>query len=746
MENATPQACPIQRLLIFHVNLAKLCTGQGLGESASAEEWHEHILYYYQDESLLSLGGSSASESNSNYDTVQFASLCIALSNLPKAFNRGDPTTSNDQTQEVHLDRSTLVFVPLETLSSTAAAQSGHDNTNILAVAQISRSGKGGGCDPLAVRLSLERWHRLFCLLRDGSIHYRLSARLGESTIRIEYRTTSATTRGSSYGHSCIYPGMDQLFERYERLRCLREAIGRSSHEPSITQQPDERQLGDDIESLKKALPITSVRIDLAFHYDTFIGDFAVTSERLGGVGRCLVETIPAPVALESGGHASKWTPVFPPPQVTFHLSQAIRTLLSPQSHNSDNNLRLHAISTFYQSQLLYHHECDGSFAEDNPTSCLVMWYMASYSFTMQQQQQNQQAFAAASPPRRISRGLVSYSDQVSVASGVESVDPGGHGPETFDDDHRGRFLQTPPLAMLSASEQKTVSVRGPDNELVWAPLVCRNQGRGADERDIFEKLHVIFYEWRDFRFLLYIPPSEQTTQLKEDDISSASLCDTVKDVGIIGSLLETIATALHECLSLHMAPVSTVGNTAYLSTTVATESQQLLSSAIGRDVIFVARKSNCMLVLPRLASKESKKRTDTLSPMRLMSIFRPKVSNIPEGNVMKAHRDIKTWASEGFDCRHWLAAHIPSDALVALDDVMNDIYCHKRRARTARCRGVGGILGGNYEVLTPLTIGWIYAFADEWDNEIYMLLDIIEYPTIASAQRAIAQVGHALL
>jgi hypothetical protein len=232
---------------------------------------------------------------------------------------------------------------------------------------------------------------------------------------------------------------------------------------------------------------------------------------------------------------------------------------------------------------------------------------------------------------------------------------------------------------------------------------------------------------------------------LQEVDIASACFCDTDKDAETVGSLLEKTAATFHECLSLHMPPVPAVECVSTLPSGSAPKSQEILFSAIGRDVIFVARKSNCMLISPRLAPNESKRSSDTLSPMRLMNVFRPKASGIPEGAV-KSHPDIKTWASEGFDCRHWMAAHLSLEALIAFDDIMNDVYLHKQRTMTTCRRAAGGIRGGFFEVLTQLPIGWIYAFADEGDNEIYMLLDIIEYPTIANAQGAIEQAKHALL
>ena len=186
---------PIERLIIYHTGL--LPPG-GLDESASPEELGENILYYFDSATIA----NSTTNHFCTEEAVKFLGLATALHSLPlnlsnairsgegvsgsdSCGDRGNDASSTSNTRQVHLVHSTLVFTPLE---------NEYDGCNgLVAVAQIPRAGSGGpaknennsskssgtivtGGDPVAIRSMIQRKHAGFCLLRGGSIHFRLSA------------------------------------------------------------------------------------------------------------------------------------------------------------------------------------------------------------------------------------------------------------------------------------------------------------------------------------------------------------------------------------------------------------------------------------------------------------------------------------------------------------------------------------------------------------------------------------------
>ena len=728
---------PLQRLLLLHLNLAQLCTGKELGESASLEELGEQILYYHQDPA------TAGATENDHQEAIQLAGLCTALYNLPSTLNTyrrsrnniakssnaedDDAVRADDLTQVVQLDQSTLIFVPLEDWCT----KSGNDNRYypmLLCVVQVSRSstyGKGG--NSLAIRRSIERWHQLFCLLRGGGIHTRLSSNSNAATKKM----TQA---------KCAYPGMDQWFKGLKTKRQLRETICHLP-EPDLDLELEHDSLQSDLDAFRETLPILSLREDLKFHYDAYIGDYAQISSLNGGEGRCLVDTIPPPTALHDGSHASSWTPENPPPHVSYYLGQAISGLLSKTSSSKNGESvprpELLAVSTFYRGQPLYHHSGDGEFEESNESTLLLMWYFASYSYKVNQQQQNQQTFAAATESRSMSHGLVSFSDHVSATTDADLPETTGtQNNETIP----GRLLGRPPLAMLSASEQKTAQVMGPHGEWVWAPLVsygwCCN-GEATTKQEAW-LAHGILYEWNDFCFLLFVSPANETKMLNTSKTGVQSFHSKTNDKNM-AELLDVITTTLVDSLNVVVIPqVSPLD-----VRTVSSGITSLRSS--GRDIVFIDRSSSQCIVMPRCQNKPLKSHAYA-SPTRIMHRFwmGPPSSPNKKREETAGAQDGQAWAMEGLDCRHWLASSLLPETVLAFDDVINEVS-HYRRQRASK-GNYGNLSGEKYEVLTTVLGGWVYAYADQEDRELYIYLDSKDYVTIADAEKSIQAVRGVVL
>lgn len=679
--------CGVVRLLVMHVNLAKLCTGKELSEMASNEEHGLPILYYYHN------------KPQEQDEAMRFALLCNALYNLPSTISSISATSEGefDPTQVVHMDGSTLVFVQLEVDTS-----GGDNKPMILCVVQISRS----GVNPLAIRESIQRSHKLFCLLRSGGIHVRLSQK--------SYKDESPTKVESSQYSRCPYLGMDQLFDGLRTLRRLQEAINRS-FEVESDLELERRELMEQLLKFQESLPIVPLRKDLKVHYDAWIADLALASERSGGAGRCIVECIPAPIAT---GERSQWSPGIPPPDVSFHLGQTLKGLLSQQ-------LSLLAVSTFFEKQLVFHHDKDGSFMEDNTFATLLMGYCSFYNLKMNQQHETQQPFAASTPPRRISQRLVSFSESLPVPdTGSNTAHQGSR--------EEGIFLGPPPLAMLSASDPLSM-VRGPNNKQVWAPLVYFKAVR-PDACPECELVYAIFYEWKSYSFLFFV--DTQSMSPREPATTGNSGEQTKED---IDALLGEISATLTATLNLYVGDNVRAWSSATQKSNEVSENGPNLERQ-GQDVIYIDRASSEVRLFPRIETESTEDKMT--SPKRFLRAFRPSAATAPKSTTAADHV-ATAWAVEGLDCRHWLASQLSEDALRAFDDVINDAYCWRQKERE-QVR-FGSAVDGSYEILTTISQGWVYAFADG-EHEIYILLDSNVFVTLADAHNSINQVRSALL
>ena len=248
-----PAGTLIERLIILHDGLIPPPSGADgaktmprrnptalLSEDASLEEHGEFILYYY-DHSLHHAGrskapseldamglqqkGSVGSEASSNYSTsncarmrgdhsseeaVQFAGLCRALRFLPRALSpetddaREDVRDNVDETDVVCFNASTLVFVPLEL------------NGDVLAVAQIPRSGSSFGANSAAVHLAIKRMHAQFSLFEGGGIHRRLlmTKSLEESSEWVLEEVMDFDDGGDKEGDDDYYQELELLMSK----------------------------------------------------------------------------------------------------------------------------------------------------------------------------------------------------------------------------------------------------------------------------------------------------------------------------------------------------------------------------------------------------------------------------------------------------------------------------------------------------------------------------------------------------
>jgi hypothetical protein len=363
---------PIQRILIIHFNLYEQCmNGESLGEGASLEELSEPILYYHHDRHIDNgVAGRTDSNATSEYlmeEAVQFLGLCTALYTFPSSLTlsktneevcSSNAFENHDKTKAIYFEKSTLLFIPLES------------SIDIVAVVQIARpsiceftSNTGSG-DPLAIQSSIERSHRLFCLLNGGGVLYRLNG----STLE-----TSEKCRP--------YQGMDKLFGLLKQLRQAKQQLLRCDDEEDKHEQLNAQAMAlvDEIGSLRQGLTIQSIRRDLDAHYGVYLSDFSLVASRNGGAGRCLVEVPHVPIAQDSGAHILQVPPSLANPHSVMLLTNAIHETLRAHAPENVDTHRLDAVSLFHEGQLLHSETLPEShLSVSRECASMLMAYMAS--------------------------------------------------------------------------------------------------------------------------------------------------------------------------------------------------------------------------------------------------------------------------------------------------------------------------------------------------------------------------------
>jgi hypothetical protein len=730
---------PIQRILIFHLDLSEKCLdGKALGEGASIQELSEQILYYHRDqrwapestdsETRPSTLPSPRTKLSLTEEAVQFLGLCTALYSLPSSL--GDPELEEDKTNEIYFGNSTLVFLLLES------------SNDLLAVAQVSRlyqkgskSDSGGG-NPLAVRSSIERCHKIFCMLRGGGILHRLAG--SQST---QDKKTNDTNQSA-------YPGMDKLFILQKQLRRAREQIARhgpgGSDIDTLRRQIDALQM--DIKTLRKSLPIQSIRRDLDAHYKEFLGDLGLVVSRNGGAGRCLVETVPVPISQDSGSHVFESLPTRISSYSTLSLGLSVRQLLQ-EFANDDTITQLLGVSTFYQGQLLYTHTWDAtifdkfdcsnrnpdSIAMSNETVCLVMGYIASYRMKMSQLSATKHSSSLpntpAQPPLGIKRLTLAFGAMADKAA--QTFDDNSNVHREQDANNGGYFIPPPPTFMLSAMEH-THSLEGRNKRKVWAPRIHLPILASFEHhsQDLSLDTNVIMFELEGFSFLLYVDCPV------EGNVSSEERA--------VGDFLSKLEGKLSDAVFL----ASEEDHSGIFPRLQANRAEWIEP---GQDLVLVDRAQHKLILFSdrkQVVARDKKTSAPGESPSRRFLGFGSRNQERNANHANQGSSSSLEWAALGMDCRHLLASHLHLDTILAFDDMMNEVAKLKGTSQKPHAILSRDVMDfktkGTLELCTCMPLGWIYAFIDG-DMELYAFFDSSIYVTIEDVQSAALKVQEQL-
>jgi len=741
-------ANPVQRLLIVHEGLPEICGG--LDEGASIEELSEHILYYY-DANLHFLNGADESSHNT-HEAVHFAGLSSALRSLPSAM--GD---SNDCTEEMQLCNATLIFVSLEEAFSR----------KVMAVVQVARALGSATASPLAIRSAVKRCHDLFCILRCGGIHHRMScnnyfqstgnhkeqdstsfmgivdnctddpppelslaADVDQQGVRSQPSMVPEMKEFEDGEDYFLYPGMKQLYTRRKEARKLRETLNKTSElltvkRHSLQQELMELEIG--IQQMLEDLPIPKLRKHLVEHYNEFVG----TSAFSGVAFRCLIESVPRPIPDHVDGVSDQHLSPIPNIFSSIHLGRSMQALLDAAAkHYSQESPHLIGISSFFKGQLLYTHtmssiqEFEGSTDQFGPrlslskkTATLLMGYMASFrqkienavqSSTRNLLHDQQAAFLNV----RLSRMYIRPTkDEASVLE--------------IDTDQQaknlGRFLTSPPLSMLYVSDDVQEVHAGLFGN-VWTPVVHIPLDDQSDRN--FVQVNVVLYDDGDYSFLLYIDPGRLKLSLNRlggtSDVPKApdmepglGLSHPNANLSSLAVLLEHFANEISACVKEISADSGHTGSV--LS----------FSEIEGQHVVYVDRSMEKLVLFTSCCALSDGTKGGTSVRKRLGT------KNAHEDDTfLRSNIDIGT---PEVDCRHNLASQLSEDVVLAFDDMMSSVQ--EARGINDEFNAFNEFSHGNgLEMCTYIAQGWMWACASG-DRELYMFFDSKRYSTITEVE-----------
>ena len=811
----------IQRLLILHVDLYQLCTGQSqYEEDASDEELAESILYFSTNTTTTNTTTTTTNPTipvvtGNRSEAIRFAGLATALYTLPASFpadsnnnnnsNNDSYNNNNDYgTHHVHFENGCLVYACLEEHDmerpnngkgdgdggaggdGEGGGGAGGDprKIRIVAVAQIAATTTttttGHRGMPMAVRLAMERTHRLFRLLRGGGIHQRLLQRLRNSsspplspppaetvgsilesnddtnhddTNHDDHNTNSIHSRSTK---DCIYAGMDQLYAMHKQMRQWKQRQRR----PGAADETTLRAWQTKLDQWYATSPMAALKRDLGIHYDAFLTETATFTHAAAfgtfyGIFHGLAPAAAPPHAANPFFYAS--------------LDRALRRLFPPAATAvlSHHGPHIVAVTTLAAGHCLgTHTHPDGVFPsfrspESNGLSSLLWCYFSSVRHKMLHQRDTTSGSRPSSssrPSLPTTLALSSWKDQgenplISSSSLSSSSSPVPSSSWLVSTPDYG-FLPAPPLSLLSALDDASQFFHGPNGQqLVWAPRIfwpsmavqerrrrndqhnesstsCRHcAGSGSGNGDTpgtnnvpESELRVAKYNYDEWSFLVFF--TRPITRNDEDNDNDNRVDAENDDKDAFVTVFQTFDDVVRSVFQGEnggrvVTPLATVHICA--------------RDEPGQDIIIVNRKlaSTTTIVSDRMEHPRNPLRGEnqpSIGPPSKASFFLD-----PRGAMSRSRRrpinpSDKTQQVGEWDGRQLLALGWSFDAILAFDDVLTELR-HRTTTRPEE-RNAG------LELCTMLTDQWMYGYA-EHDYELYVRLDAKLYATLADVEAA---------
>lgn len=704
------------------------------------------------------------------------------------------------------------------------------------------RSCIGYGADPTAIRDAVRRIHAMFSLVCGGGIHRRLlriahlessedwalgtdgsgeveeegDTEDGEKGVK-KLSVSSSFSRkitteddsdenvgdntNASYNNisDYRYGGMEELFhlrrehrqssnpsDRFGGLQRNRWASNSNSHElfNDIANNIGHNDCQRRIEKLLEVLPISLLRVDLTRFYDDWVGRLQGLCEVIeGGVGRCVVEMVPAPTRPISGGGEFAPTrgqhpPVAPSAFVSLAAAEMMKSLMSDERYSKGSS-QLLGMSFFHQNRLVVSelssmnkpHRKMGKLVLPSEIPCLMLEYFRYHQ--KREVELKRKAFIVdTAQTQSASNALDRLMSNLSVggAPNTNAKYTSQATPYRADAMNVSRSIVTsgycspPQLSLEDMHRQSdTLSV----TELgckIWLPRIHHPLLFGNDEN---VETHAALYEQGEFSFILFFCLHltnekkggscilvRMARELGEyngtDETEESSTSDIAADARSFSEMMYLLSNVLYEfcekyashdpdAMSTVMAPIKEVA------------SNSVFVGEAGMDIICIDRDEGSFVLLSHhdLASRDFQRSSaaPTANGMKGLFGIGSKIKQTCERENESSVFYRPSPYTNLMDCRHKLAAHLPLDVMIAFDDMFNEIGRLTRR-RNVLDLAMSDEETVNEEVLrndsielcTFLPQGWVYGRANG-SHELFVLLDTKKFVTISDVQKAVNRV-----
>jgi hypothetical protein len=541
------------------------------------------------------------------------------------------------------------------------------------------------------------------------------------------------------------------------------------------------------IDKLLEVLPITKLREDLECFYDEWLWRMqGVCDIMTGGVGRCVVEMIPAPLfSLQSSAMRDipvrgQHPPLAPQSFVCLAGAEFMKSLISDElpQLNGGSGLqfsRLLGMSLFYHNRFVLSkmkNEKKGLFPPEIP--CIVAEYFHSYS-----QRDTERNFMAeitkqAAEPRdnTVSRHNHNALERWMSNISLNPDDKVNLSPLTPTPMEVFSGFAPPPAAFETDNKEHLPSFFVPDlNRQVWLPNLhppCPTASQIIEHDDAIET-HVAMFGKGDFTFLLFFEMQDPygggsiLEQMAEEmnprgDDSEEGTLITGEDIEEEAKAFATLLTFLDSQISEFCDTFSERDSADSVSNPVAPvkeiNSHRLFQGETGMDIIHINRNENSFILLSQhdLSSNQFKRvanepATNETKPKLLFGLGQKGKQEEQERTT--TYRP--THHSDILDCRHKLAAYLPLDVMLAFDDMFNEVgrLSHRRNVLSLTMNDAVSKHNSTedsssnikaIELCTFLPQGWVYCHANG-EQELYILLDTSKFVTIADVQKAVVRV-----
>lgn len=518
---------------------------------------------------------------------------------------------------------------------------------------------------PSAVRASLARSHELFCLLRGGGIHRRLCSQ-------------------QDLANELAYSQIEPIYRLWKEISNVKSRLLRvTDYEDG---QKHLEELIAHIDDLYKTLPLIPLRRDLRIHYDAYVGELNQLADTPNILFR-LTEEIPIPVPSVDGAHMRFSMPL--PRQ--FENIRPMEDAIGKFLKNQDRDLAyiLH-VCCIHDGKIVFRNGSKNS-AMSHQTVALTWNYMHRIRMQVQSLRRVSQTNSRSSTPtnRTLSNLMLSLGKKLEDAVQLSLVAPNREDQS---------YLAPPPLSLLSTLDEAN-GFKGPSEEsMVWClpvSVVCQRSDSSPEIVDAYASMYCL----GDLSFLFFWKQGSA----QSDRSTQSSL--------FFRDFETTVSAGLHRCscdgLSSKQRPP---------------EKLERLRQAgkwhtEGIDIVFIDRKRD-NLILFSDPSRQLVAETERSgrSPRRLGTTPPKPRSEQP---------DLSVRGFDHFDCRHISAAHLPSEAILCLEDAID-------RANQATSEDLP------FETCSFLPQRWLYALKDKKRHdcfELYIIFDASKFVTLTDVQ-----------